>query len=989
MNKKALSLAITLAMAFPAASHALGLGDIQSNSHLNQPFKGKIPVLSATPAEAKNIRVKIASPAVFNRVGIDRPAFLNSIRFRSVIENGKPVILVSSTQPIHEPFVNFLLEVNWPKGQLLKEYTALLDPPVLMQPGTAVASNRVGVRAEPGAQRRINRPAAQQPRRAQAQRRIVRAPAPQARRAAPPRQRPLTELQRGAQALGLAGNRTAARATPARGTKTYRVKRGDYLYKVAKKLGYRGVRTEQMMMALYEANPQAFDSSNVNKLKAGALMRRPTVAQAKGITYRTARKQLASHTKAWKQTQTRVAGKATSKTQVAKNTQSNTPSNSNNQARMVVSGSDGAKVNGSNAAAGNASVAELKQKLVLASESLTARTNENSELKSRVAELESLLRKKNRLITLKSEQLAELQANVGGADVTPAGEPETEVVKAGVEEPISTEVNGGEGADIQAQVANQNANANGEIIRTSEPEVAPEPEVVEAVTPTQPVRKPESEDAGILGLLGDPMVTGIGGGSLLALLGGLWFMRRRKNSADGDDDEYTDFALDQELAQGVPEGDDLDLGLDQTQLGGDEFTEADFGIEESMFPDQATQAVDAKPEEEESVESKEENILQEADVYLVYGLHDQAEAELRKAIEEEPNNLAYRAKLIENFKAAGDKKGFETEVKAFKQMDGPNKEKLWNDITGWGKSFIPDSNLFTAKSAAVAGAVTAAAAGIAITAGKASPEENVDVDFSDEVENLIETDELENLDNILDDDFSIDIDDMLDDSVSDDVISNEVTNGLDLNTDLVMDDVIEGDISDSFEMGSDDLSASVDSLDLENDLDISNFETDLGTDLNLDDKISLTSETESIDDVVDGLDLDFDLGLDDSIENMTETVTDKVEGKLEMPNLNLDIDAKDFDKIMPENHAYKKVESVVEGAEDNLLADFDDNLSFLDLDDSGEVIEETQIGTKLDLAKAYIDMGDIEGARSTLEEVMMEGNDEQKKEAEELLHQTG
>ena len=74
--------------------------------------------------------------------------------------------------------------------------------------------------------------------------------------------------------------------------------------------------------------------------------------------------------------------------------------------------------------------------------------------------------------------------------------------------------------------------------------------------------------------------------------------------------------------------------------------------------------------------------------------------------------------------------------------------------------------------------------------------------------------------------------------------------------------------------------------------------------------------------------------------------------------------------------------------DDNLLVDFDDNLSFLDSSDN-EIIEETQVGTKIDLAKAYIDMGDIEGARSTLEEVMEDGTDEQKLEAEKLLHHTG
>ena len=170
MNKKALSLAICLAMAIPTASNALSLGEIESKSSLNQPFQGRINLLQTNPTEVKNLRIKVASPEVFNRVGIDRPAFLNSIRFKTSVQNGRPVILVSSNQPINEPFLNFLLEVSWPNGQLLKEYTVLLDPPALLRPNTAIASNNAGVRAEPRAQGRINRAPQPTPQQLQAQR---------------------------------------------------------------------------------------------------------------------------------------------------------------------------------------------------------------------------------------------------------------------------------------------------------------------------------------------------------------------------------------------------------------------------------------------------------------------------------------------------------------------------------------------------------------------------------------------------------------------------------------------------------------------------------------------------------------------------------------------------------------------------------------------------------------------------------------------------
>ncbi|HPQ96159.1 MAG TPA: hypothetical protein PLN94_11290, partial [Thiolinea sp.] len=123
MKKQALSLAVVVAGAYPVVSNALSLGDIESNSNLNQPLRAKIQLLSASPQEANQLQVRIAPQSVFNRVGIERPRYLDNLRFTSLVENGKPVILITSDTPITEPFVNFLVEVSWPQGQLLKEYT--------------------------------------------------------------------------------------------------------------------------------------------------------------------------------------------------------------------------------------------------------------------------------------------------------------------------------------------------------------------------------------------------------------------------------------------------------------------------------------------------------------------------------------------------------------------------------------------------------------------------------------------------------------------------------------------------------------------------------------------------------------------------------------------------------------------------------------------------------------------------------------------------
>ena len=105
-------------------------------------------------------------------------------------------------------------------------------------------------------------------------------------------------------------------------------------------------------------------------------------------------------------------------------------------------------------------------------------------------------------------------------------------------------------------------------------------------------------------------------------------------------------------------------------------------------------------------------------------------------------------------------------------------------------------------------------------------------------------------------------------------------------------------------------------------------------------------------------------------------------------NLHLDKDT-GIKKILPQDTFYMAPDAVSVNPDDDWLGDIDEALSFLDMPEEELDLHEAHISTKLDLARAYLDMGDIEGARSTLEEVMVEGNDNQRREAETLLHQTG
>lgn len=984
VNKKALSLAVCLAVSYSSATYALGLGEIESSSHLNQPFRAKINLLSASAADTRRLKVRIASPEVFRRVGIERPKYLDSISFTPSVENGKPVIFVSSDQPINQPFLNFLLEVSWPNGQLLKEYTVLLDPPVLVQPGTAVSNNTVGVRAEPKRQQQVVAKRTPQQQASHPEKQVSKRTIAPARNATTSKQRSVTQASKRAH------------------TKKYRVVRGDSLYKVAKKLGYRGVRTEQMMMAIFRANPTAFRKRNINNLKAGALLSRPSRRDALRISYAKAKSNIYKHSSEWRKYRSKLARKTVSQKQVKKPAThgvmpSSTPKNT--QARIEVIGSSSESVNTKNlSTTGSAKISELERKLVQANESLAAKINANTELKSRVSELESLLRKKNRLITLKNEQLAELQAKLGMP--VSAATPDIQ-----------------EGSDIRQQVKNA-VNQDGNIVRsddavnaeTTSKSVDPAvnkvndplamvegsteiPSVFDESSSSDPAvddntnsqaddgvvssdvvtgdQNADDNEGGILGLLNSPLVMGLGGGSLLVLLFA-WLLARRRGKS-GDYEEYSAIDFDDpEFAPGSTSEKDTAGKSDKINpddafagLEGD-FDDLDFGDSVNTHSD--------KKDDSSQLDSASDDILQEADVYIVYGLHDQAEVELKKALEKQPNNLQYHAKLLENYKASSNLNDFNKQAEIFSKLPddaGSNKDKLWKTIVEWAKELKSDHPLFADSSSSTASKVAASvaaagvASGVAVTAGKAFAKDKVDdakdifdSDSSDKVD-----DDVESLDSDLDL-SDLDLNDNLDTS---DVESLEKEESF--NDDLDFDALLNDD--DSFDTPNTETEK----------LDASSLDGMDAPDLSMGES-SKEDEDKEFEDLLDLdlSDLDGDVSLDSKEQKGGSS-------DIGLSNLNLELDNdSDLNKILPSGSAYV---SKKDDTTDNLLGDLDDDLSFMDLDDDDHDLRETQVSTKLDLARAYLDMGDIEGARNTLEEVMMEGNDDQKKEAEELLHQAG
>ena len=396
--KRPLKLSLAIALALGATdAFALGLGPIQVRSGLNQPLIAEIPVIQGTPGEAEGLIVQLASADDFDRVGLNRASIGVPIEF-SLAKNarGEPVIRITSTDIVREPFLGFLVEANWPKGRLLREYTVLLDPPV-MAPAVK-GSSAVAV-------------AAAEPQRATAQ------PMPESKPA-----KPAPAAKPAAPAKPVAATEAPAPAAPrAAASGEYGpVAAGETLGEVARATRpNESVSVNQMMLALLKSNPNAFYRDNINALKRGAVLRIPSAEEISASgSARDAAAAVRSQIDEWRggaaSAPTLVADTAPAATASPKPAAASTPAAAPKGERLALvppregkAGEQAADRPGSgNSGSGDG---PARAELARVKEALTSREQESSELKSRVKDLEDIKGKNDKLIALQNSELAELR----------------------------------------------------------------------------------------------------------------------------------------------------------------------------------------------------------------------------------------------------------------------------------------------------------------------------------------------------------------------------------------------------------------------------------------------------------------------------------------------------------------------------------------------------------------------------------------------------
>ena len=879
---------LLLVLAFivlPGFASALGLGKVQLNSALNQPFDARIELLSTSASELESLHVGLADTEAFRRAKMDRPFVLSKLKFAVIEnENGTDYIQISSRDVIREPYLNFLLEANWSTGRMYREYTVLLDPP-LYDPN-------------------VNR-------------------SRQTQSYSSPSSSEDSYIDDDIEAVSdsVSSISPQVRYNDSQYGPTDSL---DTLWAIATQVrSDPSVSVQQMMMALLRSNPEAFINGNINGLKRGQILNIPSRDEILDLSLQEAISEVGAQNSDWGGsgiTADTVSERADSMSIADDDSNSfddeplsaDMISDDESELRLVAASSDGEGIAQSGGDSGQASNIDL----TLANEQLQTVTQENVELQDRMQEAETIISDLKRLISLKDDELATLQNQMAADSMVE----QDEVVEAIAETAdagdfMNEEIDEEETAfDIEQELFDEEVTESEEEYTIDEGGLAEDfleededsalaMEVDDEDIVTDIVAPPGIVDQ-VLGFITSNLVVIAGalGGLIIAIVALLFISRRKQNAATEEvpvsATDFPDFEDTADVASGLPALEtgpaaDIDIGEseDETMRPVGEDEESD---DENAFVAPSDPEPEAAPEPEEP----EEDPLAEVNVFLAYEHFDQAEEFVQEAISGDPENLEFHAKLLEVFYVASDKKGYEDAAQVL--HDKVNGEGLhWEMAQAMWQEMSPNRALF---------------------------EEGADDELTGEVGGFMDTTAEEEGDSEARDDNIIDFN--VDSSYAEEGIELDLSIGDDTDESF---DILDDTADEGLE-----IDLSIDEDDDSPDLDIGELEVDSGS----------------------GDELDLDLEIQEDEPEADEMDMDST---VEMPSLSM------------------------EGM--GLEIDDDDTVFVPRASAADEQSDEDEIATKLDLAKAYVELGDGDSAKDILDDVLVDGSDEQKKTAQNLLNQ--
>lgn len=652
-------------------THAVGFGGINVTSSLGQPLVAEIELVAVDKADKSSLNAKLATPDAFKGAGIDYPYALPKLKFKiETRANGDSFIKASSDQPVNEPFVSLLIELSWSSGRLLREYTFLLDPPgfVAEQPVVAAIKPIEPVIVSPlaaSASVAVSAPQIAEPAPVAVAPISSPAPAPQSTPAEPPVQREAIKTEE------LPPAETKGGATKQVHKKTLdvslvagpiTVKRGDTLSKIANQTKSPEVSLERMLVALYRANAEAFDGNNMNRLRTGKILRLPESEELAKLQQREAVKEVHAQVVDWNAYRQKLAAVNASATDhhpkqeaAGKITTAIAEKSATTKepSKEVLKLSKG-EAPGDKAAAGGKDKSS-KEKAIAKEEEHIAKAKAIKEAEQRTALLEKSVKDMQRLVELKNQASAKAEQEKMAASSAPAA-----VL------PMSVSA-----VTPASAVATASAVAKASAVVASKPKVAA-PKVV-APSP--------SED-----MMENPLYLAGGAAALLGLGGlGLVMLRRKKTATTKDTVNSVE-----------------DVGGATGRIAAPVAPSPETG--------DFTHTVVASPAVVADVD--EVDPIGEADLFLNFGRDVQAEEVLKEALNKDPANNPIKLKLLSIYASRKDVKSFYVYALEIKDSgDSP----AWEQAAAMGRELDPSNSVY-GGSAETGGATSTSEAPVAESA---------------------------------------------------------------------------------------------------------------------------------------------------------------------------------------------------------------------------------------------------------------------------------
>jgi len=626
MARKLAAVAFSLGFLHAGSVFALGLGEVRLESFLNEPLRASVDLLNLGGLQEEEIKIRLATTEDFKKLGIERNFFLTSIQFQVVADgHGGAKILISSEEPVLEPYLDFIVEARWPSGRLIREYTVLIDPQVFSQATPVVsASQRVEeVEGIPPPAKNNGAPAAS---------------------GAVQSEDDDTIGDWGAEAGSGSGTRenvwgsdlapgdmpqrgydAATSDGPTAGSR-YTVRRDQTLWDIASRARPAGASVHQTMLDIQRLNPDAFINGNINRIKAGYIINLPAAADISSGNDATALSEVSQQNQAWREGRD-AEGAVTSRPKLTISAESEEIPDTT-PAGKVLAGS------GTPAAS-----AQLEPGTGTAATTIDKPPVQSGDTEGRLAALEQQLQELQRIVTLKDDQIAALQSALAksdgnaAADGTAAGFTATETAPAASVEEAPVAPAEPAPAVVEEPFTNTDSTevSTNEKVKSEAPDVAPKEKA-----PPSKTKAPSTPGAASGRDWMSYLPYALGG--LVLAIGGLLFAKRRRET-----DEY-----ETPTRQATAKKEDVfsDVRLQEQNLVLHPVAE-ETEITQPVRSARNNRGYGERKHDEYASDADSADALAEADIYIAYGRHQQAIDLLNNALTNEPGNPVYRLKLIE------------------------------------------------------------------------------------------------------------------------------------------------------------------------------------------------------------------------------------------------------------------------------------------------------------------------------------------------------